>query len=76
MASRKKRVGEIDTTTLLLVLGGGAALLYFMTRPQTPATIVYRAPTTPVNNSGATTAAEIAAGAGLADTLINDLTGN
>lgn len=73
MAHRRKRVGEIDTNTVLLI-GGGVLLLgvlYFMSQPSKPAvTVVKPAP----SSSAALTAAEITAGAGVVNTLVNDLT--
>jgi hypothetical protein len=69
--ARKKRVGEIGTTGLVLIGLGGLAVLYFMTqKPATPPTIIR----TQAPSGSGLTAAEIAAGATVADTLINDLT--
>jgi hypothetical protein len=72
MAHKRKRVGEISTTALVLsgiaVIGIGF-LIYNASKP---ATTVIR--TTPVSSGAGTTAAEIAAGASVVNTLVNDLT--
>lgn len=72
MAHKRKRVGEVSTTTLVLgglaVLGIGI-LIVNMNKPTTT-TVIKPAP---ASNSAAT-AAEIAAGAGVVTTLVNDLT--
>jgi hypothetical protein len=71
--ARKKRVGEIGTTGIVLIGVGVLAIGYFlMQKPPVPTTIIRTQPST---GSGLT-AAEIAAGATVADTLINDLTGS
>jgi hypothetical protein len=72
---KRKRIGAIDTTTLLLLVGG-AAVLYFVLKPQTPPAVVYKPIPQGSNTSGALTAAEITAGAGLVSTALNDLTDN
>jgi hypothetical protein len=71
MAQKRKSVGEMDTTTMIVIFGGVAVLLYFMfgKQPAPVATTVIR-PAAP--STSGTTAAEIAAGATVADTLIND----
>jgi hypothetical protein len=72
MARRKRRVGEIGTTTLLLI--GGAVLVVgfvVMQKSSTPTTTIIKPPPT---SSAGLTAAEITAGAGVVNTLINDLT--
>jgi hypothetical protein len=72
MAHKRKRVGEVSTTALLL---GGIAVVgigFLIYNANKPATPVIR--TTPTTSSATTTAAEIAAGASVVNTLVNDLT--
>jgi hypothetical protein len=72
MANKRKKIGEVGTT--VLVLGGVAVIgivLLAMNANKPPATTIIK----PAPSSGAaTTAAEIAAGASVVNTLVNDLT--
>jgi hypothetical protein len=72
MAHKRKRVGEVSTTALVL---GGIAVIglgFLIYNANKPATTVIR--TAPASSGAATTAAEIAAGASVVNTLVNDLT--
>lgn len=67
------------TTTTLLWIGGGLAgafILYELLKGQTPATTIIRTTTPVPTSSAATTAAEVAAGAGVLTTIANDLFGD
>jgi hypothetical protein len=73
MAYKRKRVGEISTT--VWVLGGVAVVgIIFLamnaSKTAAPPVVLRTIP----NTSAATTAAEIAAGASVVNTLVNDLT--
>ncbi len=70
-------MGAVDTTTLLLIGGGvlvGGFILYNMSK-QTAQPVIIRQPT-PTNTGAATTAAEIAAGASVLNTALNDFSDN
>jgi hypothetical protein len=78
MHHRKKRRVSGSGTNTVLIIGGIAVvgvIAYMMLNKSQPATTIIKTPT-PTNSSTATTAAEIAAGAGLATTLANDLLGD
>jgi hypothetical protein len=72
MAHKRKRVGEVSTAVWVL---GGIAVLgigFLIMNQSKPATTTVVRPAVP--STSATTAAEIAAGASVVNTLVNDLT--
>jgi hypothetical protein len=72
MAKRRKKVGAMDTTTILILVGGAAALLFVMSKSATPTPTVIKTVVPAGTAQANLTAAEIAAGAGLVTTAIND----
>jgi hypothetical protein len=68
---RKKTVGKMDNTTMLLLIGGGVLglILLMNSNKSSPAPAVVR---TALPSGNATTAAEIAAGASVINTALND----
>jgi hypothetical protein len=76
MSHKRKKVGEIGTGEMLLIAGAGVLVLYLVMSQNKPTATPVVVRTTTPNTGAATTAAEIAAGAGVLNTLINDTTGD
>lgn len=71
MAKKGKRVGGMDTTTLILLGVGGVAVLFLLMNSNKTQTTIVRTSPAP-STTASTTAAEIAAGASVINTALND----